>query len=329
MFVICNYTLADYVATTGATNLIMLLSSGRQTKRKFLSSSSSSKHVTPRFFVLGACLVAFTLIVVHYQYDDERSAANSTSSDSRNGEEENAVTRSLKSFSGENFRNHRKTVKAEQRNREKTWGKLMTRPDDWETWSFHEIRSSFDCRAHAHDENKPLPDMDFWNHMRETYKQVVNSQAVFDDPVPPTEGYTLNENNGEKQPYYAKHSPGKGRGLFASRDIMKGEVVHDGSKSDVEMSGEEFRRFLFALPRKMACDASEWAFTQQREKDGPYTVRLALSIPSLMNESDTYPNAMPESSYSSQFYALRDIKKDEEILYDYLIYPTRYKKVGM
>ena len=28
-------------------------------------------------------------------------------------------------------------------------------------------------------------------------------------------------------------------------------------------------------------------------------------------------------------YALRDIKKDEEILTDYKVYPTKYHKVGM
>jgi len=89
--------------------------------------------------------------------------------------------------------------------------------------------------------------------------------------------------NGEKQPYYAKKSPGKGRGLFASRDIKKGEVVHDGTNSDVIMSGKDFRRFIFALPQKMACDATEWVSmgcctTLLREGCNPISLLLTFLL---------------------------------------------------
>jgi hypothetical protein len=209
---------------------------------------------------------------------------------------------------------------------EKKWGNTMKRPDDWVKWSFHDVHSEFECSKHAHDQKKPLPDLKFWEFYRDIYKQVVNSEIEF-DPVPPTEGYTMN-NKGGKQPYYAKISPGKGRGLFASRDIKEGELVHDGNVSDIEMSANEWRSMVFSLPRKMACDLSEWTWTQQTKKGGPYKIFTAFNISILMNDSEN-PNTQPKSTYSSRMYALRDIKKDEEILTDYTIYPTKWDKVGL
>lgn len=205
---------------------------------------------------------------------------------------------------------------------QKKWGKIKTRPDDWVMWSFHDVHSEFKCSEHAHDQNKPLPDLAFWNFYRDTFKRVVDNDIEFDS-VPPTEGYTMNGDG--KQPYYAKISPGKGRGLFASRDIKKGGVVHDGNASDIEMSANDWRSMAFALPQKMACDFSEWTWTQQTEKGGPYKIFTAFNISILMNSSKA-PNTMPKSSYSSKMYALRDIKKDEEILTDYKIYPTKWER---
>ena len=211
------------------------------------------------------------------------------------------------------------------RKNEKKWGKYVTRPDDWQSWGFHDVHSSFECGKHAHDHNKPMPDMEYWEFYRGTYERVVNNNIKFDS-VLPTEGYTMNENG--KQPYYAKISPGKGRGLFASRDIKKGELVHDGDASDIEMSADEWRKLAFALPQKMACDFSEWTWTQQTEKGGPYKIFTAFNISILMNGSK-HANTMPPNSYSSKMYATRDIKKDEEILTEYSIYPTLWKKVGL
>lgn len=207
----------------------------------------------------------------------------------------------------------------------KKWGEIKKRPNDWKTWGFHDLYSEYECSEHAYDEKKHMPDMEFWKYYRDTYKRVVDNNIEFDS-VPPTEGYTMNEEG--RQPYYAKISPGKGRGLFASRDIKKGEVVHDGDASDIEMSADDWRKMAFALPQKMACDFSEWTWTQPTEKGGPYKIFTAFNISILMNGSSE-PNTMPKSSYSSIMYALRDIKKDEEILTDYEVYPTLWRKVGL
>ena len=86
-------------------------------------------------------------------------------------------------------------------------------PHDWDEYTFYDIRKHFDCRAHAHDQSKELYTLENWNYLRKQYRETVDATVEFDDPVLPTEGYTLGEEGGPV-PYYAKRSEGKGRGLF-------------------------------------------------------------------------------------------------------------------
>ena len=47
-----------------------------------------------------------------------------------------------------------------------------------------------------------------------------------------------------------------------------------------------------------------------------------------MNASSE-PNTVPKDPTSSKMFATRDIMKDEEILTDYEVYETSWRKVGM
>ena len=99
-----------------------------------------------------------------------------------------------------------------------------------------------------------IPDsLEDWRHFEAKYKEIVDPNAAFDDPVPPTEGYTLS--NGQRTPYHAGHGD-RGRGVFASRDIKKGELVEDEGMAEhpsqlVFPSGMAWREYIFALPRTM------------------------------------------------------------------------------
>ena len=308
--------------------------SGRNASRRKSNYSSSSTLLTLMYSIFGAFTLMFTFLAGRH---DCQSFDSPVLRGIRGNNSANIAT-SLDSVPTNDIANNdvfiptrnRKndTAKKKETNiRQDVYGKPIVRPADWEDWKFGDIHHGFKCGEHAKDQDKPLPDMDYWNYMRGIFRKVVDPNAAFDDPILPTEGYTMDENG--KQPYYAKKSPGKGRGLFASRDIKKGEVVHDGTDSDTTFPmGMDYRRFLFTLPQKMACDSTEWTWTQQMKEDGPYVIRTAFNISVLMNSSKD-PNAMPPNSYSSKFFALRDIKKDEEILTDYKIYPTKYKLFGM
>ena len=222
-------------------------------------------------------------------------------------------------------------------------------PEGWETYTYLDIRDHFDCGYRSGDNAKTLPTLEDWQLLQRTYTRFVDTSKQWDDPIPPTLGYSLQSGVPVPPPYYPKVSPGKGRGLFASRDIQKGEVVHDGTLSDVVFpDATSWRRFVFSLPREMACDCTDWhwfsAFSD--EKDAPYYMLGGINISSLMNayaheggESEASalgisPNALPRTntlgkSTSAKFYAMRDIKRGEEILTDYYVYETDWSLVGL
>eukprot|EP00984_Skeletonema_dohrnii_P011122 scaffold4420_cov135-Skeletonema_dohrnii-CCMP3373.AAC.6 len=159
----------------------------------------------------------------------------------------------------------------------------------------------------------------------DAYNKEVDSSYKFDQIVPPTQGYLFGRNgarynNEGAPPFYAESTNmGRRRGLFASRDMRKGEVVHDGTDSDVTFpDAMAYRRFVFALPRKTACDITEWTWTQRLEQDGPMKIMLAINISAMLSPSfsSEEANVLPESSTSQLYYATRDIKRGEEILTD-------------
>ena len=193
---------------------------------------------------------------------------------------------------------------------------------DWKKWSRHDFRKQFQCSHHLSVGRNAVPTLEYWQTLRDVYNSEVDSSFAFDDPVPPTQGFTLNENG--PPPYYADISPGKGRGLFASRDIKEGELVdgiEGGSKADmIFTTADVLRRYLLALPEPMACDVLEWTYTEKIVKKGPPVLVVASEISSLMNSAwdDVDANVMPKDETSpANLYATRDIKKGEEILMDY------------
>jgi hypothetical protein len=200
--------------------------------------------------------------------------------------------------------------------------KTLPKPIGWEKYGYYRIRNHFNCNG-LDVGVKPLPTMRDWDIYQSTFATTVNEHAIFYDSVPPTEGYTLNEDG--PPPFYAAHGT-RGRGLFASRGIKKGELVHDGSKSDIVFPDAiTWRRYVFSLPRRMACDAIDWTWTQKRG------IRTCMNIAILMNaanwksETETEPNL----SSSAVMYATRDIKKGEELLYDYGSNDNEWESVGL
>jgi len=204
----------------------------------------------------------------------------------------------------------------------KTWSKT---PKNWEELTFSELRNYYACSEHAHDQNKALPTLDEWMFLKKQVRELVQpiNAIILDSPVEPTHGFShgVDDYANTPPPYYAGQSDGKGRGIFASRLIKKGELVHDGPRSNIIFpDAMSFRRLVVNLPRRTACDITEWSWTQRLEKDGEVRLFVDLNIAALMNSSHE-PNIAPKSKTTTQLYALRDIKQGEEIMYDYDTYP--------
>jgi len=229
---------------------------------------------------------------------------------------------------------------------EATW------PAGWERMSFDFIWNVMDCAPLRDDPYKPLPTLEDWTTMREVYTQVVEPALKFLDPIPPTKGYTYEKSeDGEAlpPPYYARTSPGKGRGLFATRNIKEGELVHRGGhESDVVFpDGVSWRRYVFTLPNRLACTISDWNWTQRLEDGGPLRMIVNLNVSDLllccsptcslsepffpilpvhssprqiaaMMNSGGYgaeeANVLPRDPTSFEYYATRNIAEGEEIL---------------
>jgi len=208
---------------------------------------------------------------------------------------------------------------------------IWPKPYGWESYSYFLMRKHFACNAYAPDQEKPLPTLQEWKRLQSQYNEIVDNTHVFDDPVPPTMGYTFGD--GGPPPYYAGYTTsGKGRGLFASRDIKKGELTHDGTNSDIVFPDAiSWRKFVFSLPRNRACDMMEWSWTQKLGEKGNLRILSAINISVLLNEGEVanYINVNPESSTSSKFYATGDIKKGDEILMNYGVYDTFWTEVGL
>jgi hypothetical protein len=68
-------------------------------------------------------------------------------------------------------------------------------PDEWETYTYTDIRQYFNCRERSRDNDKPLPTLGDWKLLRQTYTLIVDNTKKWNDPVPPTEGYSFQKDN--------------------------------------------------------------------------------------------------------------------------------------
>jgi len=166
-----------------------------------------------------------------------------------------------------------------------------------------------------------------WALMRSAYIAAVGPQQA-----------TLNMTYGSgfKVPFKIAHSPGRGRGVFATEDIANGTLVWSSEYTATFTEGEQFRKFLAVLPDDMVCDLIIWCYTSlgigKRN-----VIECDLDAGSLINSYDdiseyniantniTYDTAEPDS-----VYAVRDIKAGEELVTAYDEFDTdNYEVFGL
>ena len=180
---------------------------------------------------------------------------------------------------------------------------------------------------------------DIWNEsswilLREKYRDEVGiSTFPIFDPHPPL--------------WYAGHTLDKGRGLFASRDIRKGELMYNGTSYYAHFpDGPSWRKFFMTVPdMDTRCDLMEWSWIQDLGANGTSMIIIALDESSLMNngegDDDDMNGYMNGSNIEcgregercrDQFYASREIAAETEILgnYDEFVggtsWPSMFKK---
>lgn len=193
--------------------------------------------------------------------------------------------------------------------------------DKWKNITFNDLHDHLDCYQHAINRSKAFYTEKMYSHMKAKYSELTD--------------YKFKPLSNKQDVFHIGMSEGAGRGVFASRDIKKGEVIpFDATCSVVTFTdGQLWRQYIFSLPRTMACDVLEWTWTQNVHSMGD--IRLCLSIgdgDSFLNNADIDEdiNIAPTDLTSMKFEATRDIAKGEELIYDYEVFePTEYGRFGI
>lgn len=188
-------------------------------------------------------------------------------------------------------------------------------------FTFTELHGHLDCYDHALSQTKSMYTEDMYNHMRAKYSALT--------------GYKFEALSNDQDVFHIATSEGAGRGVFASRDIKKGEIIPFSKTCSVVTftDGQLWKQYVVSLPRMMACDVLEWTWSQNVQTMGD--VRLCLSIgdgDSYLNNADIDEdiNIAPTSLTSMMFEATKDIMKGEELIYDYELFePTAYEMFGL
>jgi hypothetical protein len=169
--------------------------------------------------------------------------------------------------------------------------------------------------------------------MKEKYAQVVGQEESTID---------LKVKSSFIPPWEVREAPGKGRGLFATSPIRKGDPLWDPSSHAVFQEEEHFVEFLDLVGYDLACEILQWAYTEpcdeddDSEEEGCFVVGVELGEGSLMNTVTDIKGEVPNVGWCNvgavgvelqkltgcdegddTTFALRDIAKGEEILSDY------------
>eukprot|EP00568_Trieres_chinensis_P012881 CAMPEP_0183296544 /NCGR_PEP_ID=MMETSP0160_2-20130417/4046_1 /TAXON_ID=2839 ORGANISM="Odontella Sinensis, Strain Grunow 1884" /NCGR_SAMPLE_ID=MMETSP0160_2 /ASSEMBLY_ACC=CAM_ASM_000250 /LENGTH=230 /DNA_ID=CAMNT_0025458163 /DNA_START=71 /DNA_END=763 /DNA_ORIENTATION=+ len=152
---------------------------------------------------------------------------------------------------------------------------------------------------------RPIWDQSTWVLLRETYRDIVGLEL---SSIP------NHHDSGFFIPYEVHLTDGKGRGVFATEKITKGQKVWTERHTAQfhEDQEEEFRSFLAAIPYELACDILQWAYVQK--KDGSYAASVDLDDCSYLNHARDGNNVVETWDAT---VAGRDIEVGEELLTDY------------
>lgn len=181
--------------------------------------------------------------------------------------------------------------------------------------TIEQMRRSRNCQTYS-TEVRPLYTEEDWRRFRRIYTDTGGGTIAVDAPEPA--GFVPPMRSGQT-------TDGKGRGVFATRDLRRGERTYGGKRNFAFFrDGPSYRAFLAALADGEACDVMMWAWTMTSwggTVDEPL-VLLPLDDNSFQNSGSDGEEAntgCPPEYTCGMFdeFALRDIKEGEELLCDY------------
>mmetsp|Transcript_21362 Transcript_21362/g.44915 ORF Transcript_21362/g.44915 Transcript_21362/m.44915 type:complete len:294 (-) Transcript_21362:231-1112(-) len=206
-----------------------------------------------------------------------------------------------------------------------------------QSMTLRQLQTHYQCQTSNSSVPRPLPTPQHWQTLRTIYRSLGGTTVEHDetntpeDFIPPTRS--------------GQTTDGKGRGIFAAKDIRKGERTYGGKKNFAFFStGNEFRNYVDEVANQLsndaACDIMMWAWVQPLMGDDYETlIVVVLDNNSLMNDGgEELANTGCLEEEMSEYecgmfdeYALRDIREGEEILCDYDRFEHRslWKEFGL
>lgn len=179
------------------------------------------------------------------------------------------------------------------------------------------------------EEPRPIHSLYDWMGMRDAYQAAVGLKRS---------SLVVSSGHGFNVDVEASQADDKGRGVFAVSPIKKGELVWSTKMTARFDKGSDYRHFLASIRDDLACDVLQWAYVQSLEFEASETTKAFVSVDldegSFINsynlsdddeEDDVGSNigCDPEAAKShaggckQNYFALRDIEADEELLLDY------------
>lgn len=191
-------------------------------------------------------------------------------------------------------------------------GKRVVYSEDWGVYDMWEALKCDEIFEHE----RPVHSQIAWDNSRELYKGIVgkNSSIIEDS------------RNGFLVPVEVKQVPPKGRGIFASRDIRRGELIWSTQKTARFQDGPSYRKFIFGLEDGMVCDVLTCSYVQD-VGDSDLRVSVDLDEGCFCNNegngTDANMGCDEETKINNEVYckthyfALEGIKAGDEIICEY------------
>lgn len=188
--------------------------------------------------------------------------------------------------------------------------------------SLYDISDLYGCQEVLNKE-RPIYDEETWIELRRHYHGYPED---FESPILHTRSFMV--------PYKVRRDKLKGRGIYATERIKKGELVYSSTPHAAKFRSRlEFLGFLATTRQDMVCDIMIWAFCQDfndygdGEREPDYTIVFMLDDGNFSNAADTFEDVNVGCFSISQYeglkicqenyFALRDIEPGEEILLNY------------
>ena len=203
---------------------------------------------------------------------------------------------------------------------------------EWEKFDSYELKQYFGCNQ-LFKTPRPLITKRNWVYFRDLYNQYVKQEQSTINNVDTTHQVSAESSN---FPVLGAFTTDKGRGLVASRDIKRGELIFTGTNNTIVFdTGHSWRKFLWYLyhapptpdhyPEGFACDIRAWSWIQALPNEKGSKIVVDIDESSLLNQPSKGERANIQcgklddknAECELDYYARVDIKKGDEILCRY------------